>query len=340
MKYTPKYGVWEMTLQCNMNCLHCGSKAGKNRNNELTLEECMDVAQQLIDMGCEKMTFIGGEILTNNFWHKVSRKLVDNGVRTNIITNAYVVGDKQMQQIRESGIELVAVSIDGDEETHNRIRGRKDSFARAKKALKMFKDEGLGTSIITTVMSANINELEKIYDFTVENGIDVWQLQLAAPMGNASENNDLIIQPEQIPYIIEFIKNKNKLGETILIAGDNVGYCTKDEAYIRSYPGEFGMHYGCLAGLLVVGIDSVGNIRGCQSLYDDKFIEGNLKENSLKEIWNRKGAFSYNRDFKPDKLTGNCKGCEKGAVCAGGCRQMSYFTSGELYNNKYCAYRL
>lgn len=32
-------------------------------------------------------------------------------------------------------------------------------------------------------------------------------------------------------------------------------------------------------------------------MYDKSFIEGNLRERSLYEIWNDKDAFSYNRKF-------------------------------------------
>ena len=52
--------------------------------------------------------------------------------------------------------------------------------------------------------------------------------------------------------------------------------------------------------ILVIGIDSVGNVRGCESMYDDAFIEGNLREKTLKEIWEGPDAFAYNRKFSPD----------------------------------------
>ena len=32
--YYPRQAVWEMTLRCNMNCMHCGSRAGKARQDE------------------------------------------------------------------------------------------------------------------------------------------------------------------------------------------------------------------------------------------------------------------------------------------------------------------
>lgn len=334
--YYPRQAVWEMTLRCNMNCMHCGSRAGKARQDELTLEECRDIAKQLIDMGLEQITLIGGEIFTLDFWHIIARQFVDSGVSTNIITNAYLLGDKQLEQIEKSGIKMVAVSIDGTEKTHNLIRGKKDSFERAIKALDILKEKGYQTSVVTTVMKLNIDQLEELYKIFKDHKVDAWQIQLATPMGNASDN-DLLVEPERVKDIIDFIVDKRNESDMVIFPGDDIGYYNEKEEELRGYPGESFIFNGCGAGLFVVGIDSVGNVKGCESLYDDKFIEGNLRKESLEEIWNKEGAFSYNRDFTPDKLTGKCKNCEMGKYCAGGCRQMCYFTSGEYYNNMYCA---
>ena len=287
-------------------------------------------------MGLEQITLIGGEIFTLDFWHIIARQFVDSGVSTNIITNAYLLGDKQLEQIEKSGIKMVAVSIDGTEKTHNLIRGKKDSFERAIKALDILKEKGYQTSVVTTVMKLNIDQLEELYKIFKDHKVDAWQIQLATPMGNASDN-DLLVEPERVKDIIDFIVDKRNESDMVIFPGDDIGYYNEKEEELRGYPGESFIFNGCGAGLFVVGIDSVGNVKGCESLYDDKFIEGNLRKESLEEIWNKEGAFSYNRDFTPDKLTGKCKNCEMGKYCAGGCRQMCYFTSGEYYNNMYCA---
>ncbi len=57
----------------------------------------------------------------------------------------------------------------------------------------------------------------------------------------------------------------------------------------------------------MIGIDSVGNVKGCESLYSDEFIEGNLRLQSLAEIWYGVENFAYNRAFHPDKLEGRSK---------------------------------
>jgi radical SAM protein with 4Fe4S-binding SPASM domain len=94
---------------------------------------------------------------------------------------------------------------------------------------------------------------------------------------------------------------------------------------------------GCRAGLTGIGIDSVGNIRGCESMCDDFFIEGNIRKRSLYEIWNDPDSFSYNRKFTVNQLSGNCRKCEYNTRCAGGCRSYNYFLHGKMYESLRCA---
>ena len=133
--YVPKNCVWELTLKCNMKCIHCGSSAGQARNNELSLKECLGVADQLIDLGCQYLTFIGGEIFLYDGWEKIARKLSEGGVDVNIITNAHLFGDDQIEQIRYAKLGNVGISLDGMEASHNRIRNSKTSFQRVMKAI-------------------------------------------------------------------------------------------------------------------------------------------------------------------------------------------------------------
>jgi MoaA/NifB/PqqE/SkfB family radical SAM enzyme len=47
----PAYVVWELTLQCDHACHHCGSRASAARPDELGTEAALDVVKQLVDMG-------------------------------------------------------------------------------------------------------------------------------------------------------------------------------------------------------------------------------------------------------------------------------------------------
>ncbi|MBL8721698.1 MAG: hypothetical protein JNL79_37270, partial [Myxococcales bacterium] len=66
--YRPVYAVWEVTLACDLSCRHCGSRAGHARPDELTTAECLDVIDQLADLGTMEIVFIGGEVYLREDW--------------------------------------------------------------------------------------------------------------------------------------------------------------------------------------------------------------------------------------------------------------------------------
>jgi radical SAM protein with 4Fe4S-binding SPASM domain len=337
--YVPKYCVWELTLKCNMNCLHCGSKAGKARENELTVEECYGVCDELVELGCKQLTFIGGEIFLYKGWEKVARKLTDSGVVVNLITNGALMGDRQINEIKHARLANVGISVDGMKESHNKIRNVKTSFDRVLKAFDRLNTENIPIAVVTTLMDYNINDIEEMYDFLADNNVGIWQLQIATPMGNMSSRKDFLLDPGKIPYITNFIRTNRHKGKMRLYAGDDIGYYDENEMYIRNKPGTLCAWSGCQAGLSVVGIDSIGNVKGCESIYSEELIEGNLREESLKEIWLKEGNFAYNRNFDVSRLSGNCAGCDKGSICRGGCRGICYFNSeGNFFENNYCLY--
>ena len=109
-----------------------------------------------------------------------------------------------------------------------------------------------------------------------------------------------------------------------------------DDALLRGASRPFS---GCGAGLCSIGIDSAGNVRGCESMYDERFNEGNLRQRRLTDIWNDPDAFAYNRRFTPALLTGPCALCPNGPRCAAGCRSYNYFTTGRLYESPLCVSR-
>lgn len=45
-----------------------------------------------------------------------------------------------------------------------------------------------------------------------------------------------------------------------------------------------------MAGCKAVAIESNGDVKGCLSLQNERFIEGNIRERSLKDIWTDKKA--------------------------------------------------
>ena len=93
-RHRPRNCVWELTLDCNLNCVHCGSSAGRARHAELSTEEALDVVRQLRDLGCELVTLSGGEPLLRPDWFAIARAIADSGMYVNMVPNGLLVDDE------------------------------------------------------------------------------------------------------------------------------------------------------------------------------------------------------------------------------------------------------
>jgi radical SAM protein with 4Fe4S-binding SPASM domain len=330
--------LWELTLKCNLNCIHCGSVAGSARQQELSLSECFRIADEIIELNCKELTFIGGEIFLYQGWEKIANHLSKHGIVVNLMSNGYRIGKNEINQIKFANLTNVGISLDGTETIHNRIRGNKHSFSQIQKTFDLLNQAGIPIGVVTSLLEMNYPSLEELYQLLVENKVNLWQLQLVNPMGNMANKKEFILNPEHIPALINFIREKNKDRYMLIVAGDNIGYYDDNESYIRGTKNPLCYWLGCQAGITSLFIDSIGNVKGCGALYDNKFIEGNLKQSSLAEIWNNKENFSYNRKFKTDLLSGNCRDCDVGSVCMAGCRASNYFMTDSLYENAFCSH--
>lgn len=334
-KFQLKTCVWEITLACCFSCKYCGSKAGIARQNELSTEECLSVAQQLADMGCRRVSLIGGEVFMRSDWSIIVKMLTDRGVQVSIITNGFLFSDKLISELKKVRIESVAISLDGPEKIHDLFRQR-GSFQRAIKAIDVLTANRIPVSVITTLHSQNLSCLDDVYEVLREKDIFAWQLQACSPMGNASKKG--FSTTIDFGNVIHFVEKHIAESHFAIGIADNIGYYTETEGYLRGNTSGRAYFLGCRAGLSTIGIDSVGNVRGCESMYDDSFIEGNLREQSLYDIWFNPDAFAYNRQFTVNQLSGKCSGCDYGSRCAGGCRSYNYFTHRKLYESLGCVH--
>ncbi|MGA1824025.1 MAG: radical SAM protein [bacterium] len=344
IKYYPRNVVWELTLRCNMNCAHCGSEAGEKRGEELNHEEALDFCNQVGKMGCEVLTLLGGEPFLREDWDDLALCLNSYNVKVNAISNGYMMNQSLVDRIKKARLTNVAISLDGLCETHEKIRRKPGSFQRVMNALSLLRQNGISSAIVTTVTRDNMNELDELFKIAMDKGVDVWQLQIGVPRGNLCEHRDFVVQPEDLPSIEQFILRVRNNRRIQVDVADNIGYFSHNEENLRN--GFSRQRYlpfwtGCFAGIQALGLEANGDVKGCLSMPTlPEFIEGNIRRESLAEIWNKKGNFSYNRDFKPDMLEGDCKECEYNYVCRGGCKSTAYCFSGSIFNNPCCLYRI
>lgn len=343
MKYQPVTSVWEVTMGCNMRCKHCGSSCTEPLHDEMDTEKALEVCDQCADIGLRWITLSGGEPLTRKDTPQLVRRLTEKGVSVNLITNGWLLGEALANELKESGIATIAISIDGTEEIHDSIR-RPGSFARDEAAFRILRDLGITTGAVTTISKKNIDNLPAMKEKLISMGVKTWQVQLGLPMGNFLERPDWVLDPEQVNTIIDFCYDTALEGRIKIYPADCIGYYNKKEMEIKkiSYgTNEVSMWDGCNAGKRSFGILHNGDVLGCTSIRSKEYVEGNLNQSSLKDIWTEEQNFTWCRDLKKEQLSAECSTCTYGSKCLGGCPNTRLTMNGSIYSeNQYCSYNL
>jgi radical SAM protein with 4Fe4S-binding SPASM domain len=339
--FQPIYAVWEITLACDLACRHCGSRAGHERTGELSTAECLDLVRQMAELGVRETTLIGGEAYLRDDWLEIVRELKRFGISPTMTTGGRGITAERARSAKAAGIDSVSVSIDGLEPTHDRLRGVAGSHRSALQAMRYLRDAGVRVATNTQINRLSMPELPEILETIAEHGAHSWQIQLTVPMGRAADEPEVLLRPydllELFPLLGRLKARADELGVRIW-PGNNIGYFGPYESVLKG-----GMPRGhmasCGAGRTTLGIEADGAIKGCPSLPTEAWTGGNVRDHSLREIWERAEPLRYTRDRTVDDLWGFCRSCYYAAECLAGCTWTSHVFFGRPGNNPYCHHR-
>jgi nif11-class peptide radical SAM maturase 3 len=340
------YAVWELTLKCNLACIHCGSRAGNARNNELSTEEALDLVQQLAEVGIKDITLIGGEAFMRPDWLKIASAITQAGMHCTVTSGGFGLSLETVRRMKQAGISLVSISTDGLEATHDYLRGKKGSWQSGAKTMSYLKQVGISFSCNTQINRLSAPELPLLYELLRDRGICAWQMQLTVPMGNAADNAEILLQPSELidvfPMLARIAKQAKNDG-IIIHTGNNIGYYGPYERLLRGGGDEWTFWQGCGAGLNTLGIEADGKIKGCPSLPTAAYTGGNIRDRSLREIVEQTEELKFNlkagTEQGTDHMWGFCKTCEFAELCRGGCSWTAHVFFDRRGNNPYCHHR-
>jgi radical SAM protein with 4Fe4S-binding SPASM domain len=338
----PTYAVWEVTLRCNQACRFCGTRAGRPSPDELNTEECVELLRQLADLGVREVSMHGGEAYLRPDIFEIVRAIRDHGMLATMVTGGRNLTRDIARQLKDNDVSAVSVSIDGPRDTHNRLRGFDGSFQNAVQALEHLEAVGIRVGANTQVNRENLFELDALYDELRKHPLYGWQVQLMVPMGRAADEPTLWLHPydllELFPILAK-LRHRADQDQIPLWPGDNVGYFGPFEDTLRGDKMPGGCSGGCGGGVLAIGIEANGDIKGCSAMASEGFVAGNIRKHTLEALWNDAAELKYSRCFTKDVLWGYCKDCYYGEHCKAGCIWTSNTLLGRFGNNPYCHHR-
>jgi radical SAM protein with 4Fe4S-binding SPASM domain len=337
----PVYVVWEITLACNLKCLHCGSRAGHRRARELDTAECIEVVRQLADLGTREISIIGGEAFVRKDWLAIVRAIRDHGIDCTMQTGGYKLSADMITAAAEAGLQGIGVSIDGLAALHDRLRGVPGSYAEALRVLDHCRRIGLTASVNSQITATVMPQLAELMEVIITAGAKYWQVQLTVAMGNAVDHDEILLQPYELATLMPLLARLHEDGRErglTLLPGNNIGYFGPYDALWRGP--DRGHYPGCPAGQNVIGLEADGTLKGCPSLATDRYGAGSVRDTSIAALWAEHPALQFNRARGVEHLWGFCGTCYYAEVCRGGCTWTADSLLGRRGNNPYCHYRV
>jgi Fe-coproporphyrin III synthase len=177
------------TRRCNLRCLHCYSSSGPEERGELPIALLTGVVSDAATQGYGVMSVSGGEPLL----YRPLRELLDHahgaGMVTTVTSNGMLLDDRRLAALT-GAVDLLAISLDGIPESHDRMRADPRAFATMASRLPALRRSGIPFGFIFTLTQHNLHELEWVAAFALESGARLLQIHPLEKAGRAAQGLD------------------------------------------------------------------------------------------------------------------------------------------------------
>ena len=174
------------TRFCNLECLHCYSISGPREHEVLPIDKLVQVLDDAKEEGYQVLSVSGGEPLLYKPLPELLSHAHHLGLRTSVTTNGMLLTPRRLAFLADY-LDLLAISLDGVPASHNRIRNSDRAFSVMAGNLQTVRRLGVRFGFIFTLTRHNLNELDWVYSFALENGASLLQIHPLEMVGRAVE---------------------------------------------------------------------------------------------------------------------------------------------------------
>jgi len=161
----------------------------------LDTETVRSAVRTAVELGFQQVAFSGGEPLLHPDIGSMAAHAKSLGLRVVLTTNGTLTARSTWKDVAPH-LDLVAVSIDGQPETHNRMRNSDTAFARMREGLERIGGDGVPFGLIHTLTSASLPELAWLASFAMQVDAQLLQLHPLGRVGAASSLDTLALDGE------------------------------------------------------------------------------------------------------------------------------------------------
>jgi len=302
---------------CNCRCVMCDIWKGNHNLKQLTEDDISGLMTSLKKFGTQQVLMSGGEALLNKNFFRFCEILKKENIKVSLLSTGLTL-KKNSRQIVEFVNDII-VSLDGDEETHDRIRNIPGAFNKLKggiATIKILKPDFKITGR-TVIHRLNFCRWPEIIGAAKEIGLQQISF-LPADVSSHAFNRELIwdenrqheilLSKNDLPELKKVINNlliKNEKDFSNHFITESPEKIMRIYTYYMAFYGLNNFPYKrCNAPWVSTVIEADGNVRPC--FFHE--VYGNIRTTSLDKIINSEKAISFRKNLDMDKNE-TCKKC-------------------------------
>ena len=311
---SPVNVTWEITLKCNLQCVHCLSDSGKAQKNELSNDECLNIIDHLSALKVFQVNIGGGEPFFRNGFMDLLRFSHKKGVVTCVSTNGTLVDRSLAKDLSSLEMLYLQVSLDGaTQEINDSIRGE-GTYKKILHGLECLAKEGVKFSVNTVLTKTNFPQLNSLRELARGYGAEL-RVSRFRPSGRGKGSKSYLgPTKDQLETFAEWLE-ENSLVRT----GDSFFCLTSERRRTKGLD-------MCGAAKMTCCISPTGDVFPCAFLQEPPFLAGNIRQSPFKQLWDESPVFQGLRELNIQ----SCQNCYRFEVCRGGCPAMAYHTYNDI----------
>ena len=302
---------------CNCRCVMCDIWKGNRNLKQLNEQDIQGLLSSLKKFGTQQVLMSGGEALLNPHFFRFCEILNKEKIKVSLLSTGLTL--KKNASMLVGYVNDIIVSLDGDEETHDRIRNIPGAFQKMKEGIADIKRLNPDFKITgrTVIHQLNFRKWLTIIEAAKEIGLQQISF-LPADVSSHAFNRELIWDEKRQQ---EILLSENDLPvleniiENLLIHNSydfENNFIAESPQKIRNIYSYYAAFYGlndfpfkrCNAPWVSTVVEADGNVRPC--FFHQSY--GNLHNESLEQILNSDKAISFRRTLDMDKNE-ICKKC-------------------------------
>ena len=305
----------EITKNCNLRCKHCyvpDCGVGPDEK-QFTFSELQDLIYQADEIGIMEIQLTGGEFFTLPWAFEIIQNLQQRLLPCSIFTNGTLFPKKFFERLKyvPHGI-IFYISLYGFEKIHDEFCRVPGAYKETIKTIEHLLELGCDVRINTAVGAYNIAFMNDFMKFVKNEFGVLHRLVKTESLGRAEKDKGLVISDKRFAQLLSEHRGKIQFLDS------------HDSSSYRDWTTP-----ACGIGNAMMFIDAYGNVSLCPTLTQEqnpKFLAGNIREKSIKEIWESSEVFNRFRVIQCRKI----EECKFRKICSGGCRSRAYLSTDDI----------